>query len=68
MPRGPKMAPAIETAAMKQPNAVEPGEVALILLRNALRLLEPTDVPAQIRALLEEAILELEELLAARGD
>jgi hypothetical protein len=54
-------------AARQQPDAVEPGEVALILLKNALRLLDQSSAPSEVMPLLKAAISELEEHVARRA-
>jgi len=61
---GSRTAPMREAAGAERPDPVEPGEVALILLKNAARLLDQSMAPAEIRAKLEGAIRELEEFVA----
>lgn len=55
-----------EEAEDRHHHAVDPGELALILLNNAARLLDQSAAPAEIRAQLREVIGELEELIAGR--
>jgi hypothetical protein len=51
---------------MKQPELVDPGELALILLRNAVRILDQSHAPPDVRVQLEAAIMELEKHVSGR--
>lgn len=51
---------------MKQPELVDPGELALILLRNAIRMLDQSHAPPDVRLQLEAAIMELEKHVSGR--
>lgn len=52
----------------RRPSAgVEPSEVALILLKNAMRLLDQSMAPSKLRHHLAAAISELEEWVARRS-
>lgn len=52
---------------MKQPEHVDAGEVALILLRNAVRMLDKSLAPPEVNVLLKSAILELEKHVSERS-
>ena len=55
-------------SSMPQPDPVEPAEIALLLLNNAMRLLDQSMVPAAVKEHLGSAIRELEEYTATRRD
>jgi len=57
-----------EPGSLEQPDAVETSEVALILLKNAIRLLDQSTAPPEIRTQLATAIREIEEYIAARTE
>lgn len=50
------------------PEAVDPSEIALLLLKNAMRLLDQTAAPPEVSNGLAKAIRELEEHIAARPE
>ena len=57
----------IDPQPIDGPEMVEPAEVALILLRNAVRLLDRSTVPPEVHDQLQRAIGELEKFIEARG-
>lgn len=56
------------TRERTRPDPVEPSEIALILLKNAMRLLDQATVPAEVKTYLRSAIIELEEYIAQRSE
>lgn len=49
------------------PGAIDPGETALILLKNAIRLLDQSIAPSEVKTQVGAAARELEEFLAGRS-
>lgn len=55
-------------SAVPQPDPVEPAEIALLLLNNAMRLIDESMAPAAVKHHLATAMRELEEYTATRGE
>lgn len=56
-----------DTSFAARPDRVDPGELALLLLQNALRLLDEAMAPPEVSSGVREAIRELEEDLSGRS-
>jgi hypothetical protein len=54
-----------EARGAAPPEAVDPCEIAMLLLKNAMRLLDQTAAPPEVINSLTKAIRELEEYIAA---